>query len=388
MRQNETIWEYICVYVDDLLCAMKNPREFLDTLISKFNYKLKGDGPVDYHLGMDFGRDPDGTLFFGPMRYINKMMEAFTNLYGELPRETTSPLVKNDHPEIDTSEELGEEGISIYMSLIGSLQWLISLGRFDVATAVMTMSRFRAAPRKGHMERVHRIYGYVRKFKTGCIRVRTEKPDYSMIPPEIHEWMHTVYGNVKELIPENLPTPLGKSVVTTTYEDANLYHDLITGRSVTGVLHLVNKTPVDWFTKRQATVETATYGSEFVAARQATEQIIDLRTTLRYLGVPLDGPAFMFGDNQSVLIQSNIPHSALNKRHNALAYHRVREAVASGFLRFHYIEGTKNPADVLSKHCGYPQFWPTVQPMLFWRGDTAEAPPAKGECQEIQQAKV
>ena len=135
MRQNETIWEYICVYVDDLLCAMKNPREFLDTLISKFNYKLKGDGPVDYHLGMDFGRDPDGTLFFGPMRYINKMMEAFTNLYGELPRETTSPLVKNDHPKIDTSKELGEEGISIYMSLIGSLQWLISLGRFDTATA-------------------------------------------------------------------------------------------------------------------------------------------------------------------------------------------------------------------------------------------------------------
>ena len=195
---------------------MKNPREFLDSLSNKFNYKLKGDGPVEYHLGMDLGRDPDGTLFFGTMKYITKMMEGFTTLYGELPREATSPLVKNDHPEIDTSEELGEEGISIYMSLIGSLQWLISLGRFDVATAVMTMSRFRSAPRKGHMERVHRIYGYVRKFKTGCIRVRTEKPDYSMIPLEIHEWMHTVYGNVKELIPENLPTPLGKSVVTTT----------------------------------------------------------------------------------------------------------------------------------------------------------------------------
>ena len=70
-----------------------------------------------------------------------------------------------------------------------------------------------------------------------------------------------------------MPVPCGQPVITTTYEDANLYHDYLTGRSVTGVLHLVNQTPVDWYCKRQATVETATYGSEFNAARTATEQI-------------------------------------------------------------------------------------------------------------------
>ena len=172
-----------------------------------------------------------------------------------------------------------------------------------------------------------------------------------------------------------MPKALGKSVVTTTYVDANLYHDLLTGRSVTGVLHLINQTPIDWFTKRQATVETATYGSEFVAARQATEQVIDLRITLRYLGVPIEGPSFMFGDNQSVVTSSTIPHSNLNKRHNALSYHRVREAIASGVIRFHHMMGVGNPADVLSKHCGFQQFWPTVQPLLFWRGETREDNP-------------
>ena len=75
---------------------------------------------------------------------------------------------------------------------------------------------------------------------------------------------------------------MGKEVILTAYVDANLYHDLTTGRAVTGVLHLVNQTPIDWYTKRQATVETATYGSEFVAARIATDQVIDLRLTLRY----------------------------------------------------------------------------------------------------------
>ena len=84
---------------------------------------------------------------------------------------------------------------------------------------------------------------------------------------------------------QDAPKPLGKRVVLTTYVDANLYHDLISGRSVTGILHMANKTPLDWYSKLQSTVETATFGSEYVAARTATEQIIDLRNTFRYLGV-------------------------------------------------------------------------------------------------------
>ena len=72
-------------------------------------------------------------------------------------------------------------------------------------------------------------------------------------------------------------------VTTTTFLDANLLHDIVTGKSVTVVLHFVNITPTDWFSKRQATVETATYGSEFVVAKTASEQIMDLRNTPRYL---------------------------------------------------------------------------------------------------------
>ena len=158
--------------------------------------------------------------------------------------------------------------------------------------------------------------------------------------------------------------------MTTTYEDANLYHDLTTGRAVTGILHLLNGTPIDWFSKRQDTVETATYGAEFVAARIATEQIIDLRTTLRYLGVPIHGQAFMFGDNQSVITSSTIPHSRLSKRHNALSYHRVREAIVANILSFFHIEGKKNPSDILSKHCGRPQMVDHVNPLLFQMGSS------------------
>jgi hypothetical protein len=94
---------------------------------------------------------------------------------------------------------------------------------------------------------------------------------------------------------------------------------------------------------------------------------------LRYLGVPIKGKAYMYGDNQSVITSSTIPHSRLSKRHNALSYHHVREALAAKIINFIHIMGEKNPADILSKHCGYPQMWPHVQPLLFWLGIPKEA---------------
>ena len=100
------------------------------------------------------------------------------------------------------------------------------------------------------------------------------------------------------------------------------------------------------------TVETATYGSEFVASKTATEQIIDLRHTLRYLGVPIKTKSYLFGDNRSAVTSSTLALSTLGKRHtpNILAYHRVREAIASKFIAYHWIRTGYNLSDMLSKH--------------------------------------
>ena len=102
------------------------------------------------------------------------------------------------------------------------------------------------------------------------------------------------------------------------------------------------------------------------------DQIIDLRFTLRYLGVPLDGQAYAFGDNESVVTSSTVPHSKLNKRHNALSYHRVREAIAAKILAFVHIPGKQNPSDVLSKHWAHCHVWSMLQALLFYPGDTAD----------------
>ena len=135
---------------------------------------------------------------------------------------------------------------------------------------------------------------------------------------------------------------------------------------------IVNSTPSHWHTKRQATVETATFGSEFVAAGIATDQNIDLRHILMYLGVPIRSKSYMFGDNKSVVDSASIPRSTLSKKSTLASYFRVREAIAAGYLQFNWKDGTSNPADILSKHWELASIWALLKPLCFWKGDTHE----------------
>jgi len=144
----------------------------------------------------------------------------------------------------------------------------------------MTLSCFHAMPRQGHLDRVKRIHGYLSKMRHAAIKIKTDAPDYSNIPVKMCDWECSCYTDAKEEIPLDATKPKGKPVTMTSFFDANLHHDLISGKSVTGILHQLNKTPIDWCSKSQSTVEKATFGSEHVAARTCTEQVIDLRLTL------------------------------------------------------------------------------------------------------------
>jgi Reverse transcriptase (RNA-dependent DNA polymerase) len=207
MRENKGLYEYNAVYVDDLLIVARDPGEITRTLENAHKFKLKGVGPLTYHLGCDYFCDKDGTLCYGPSNYIAKILDQFENMFGCKPKEYTSPLEKGDHPEIDTTEELDEEGIP----RIGLLNWL-----------------------KG-------MYGYLKKFASAAICVRLLEPDLGELPDQDFDWCHSVYSHIEELTPRDAPRPLGKAVTTITYTDANLYHDMLTRRSVTGILHLCNQ---------------------------------------------------------------------------------------------------------------------------------------------------
>ena len=155
------------------------------------------------------------------------MLQAYETIHNEKPKKYSSPIEKNDHPELDESDFLDIDGQKQYQSMVGALQWVVSLGRFDIATAVMTMSRFRAEPRIGHMTRLKRIYGNHREYSTCVFRLRSRKPDYSDLPEQNYDWLSTTYGSVVEIVPKGLPTALGNEIVLTTLVDANFYHDLV-----------------------------------------------------------------------------------------------------------------------------------------------------------------
>jgi len=159
------------------------------------------------------------------------------------------------------------------------------------------------------------------------------------------------YGDVSEAIPPKMPKPRGNPVNTTCFVDANHAGNLVTRRSQTGILIFVMKSPIVWYSKRQNTVETSTFGSEFVAMRQATELIEALRYKLRMFGIPIDGPTRVYGDNGAVISNSSIPTSTLTKKHNAICYHRVRETVAAGTTAIGKVHTAYSLADLSPSSC-------------------------------------
>jgi hypothetical protein len=139
------------------------------------------------------------------------------------------------------------------------------------------------------------------------------------------------------------------------FVDADHAGDLLTRRSRTGFIVFLNGAPIYWSSKKQTSCETSTFGSEFVAMKQATEYILGLRYKLRMMGITVDEPAFVFGDNQSVLANTTAPGSTLKKKSNAIAYHFVREGCARDEWRTTYINTDENLADLLAKPLAGPK---------------------------------
>jgi hypothetical protein len=184
-------------------------------------------------------------------------------------------------------------------------------------------------------------------------------------PIEDHSnWME-FYPDASEEIPKDIPPEKGPRVRMTVYVDADHAHDLAKRRSIAGILVMMNNTPIRWISERQKTVETSTYGSELADSRVATELILEVRYMLLSLGVALEGPESMLRDNMSVVLNTTVPSSVLKKKHNAIAYHRVKEAIAARIIRFAYIKSEENVSYLLTKSLRNEKFHYLMKKWLF-----------------------
>ena len=183
-------------------------------------------------------------------------------------------------------------------------------------------------------------------------------------PRERARAMKDIYPDAQDSLPHNMPKPRGKAIDISVFVDSDHAGNKVTRRSHTGILIYCNLAPIIWFSKRQNTVETSTFGSEFIALKTATELIEGLIYKLRMFGVPIDGPARVFCDNDSVVKSSTYPESSLKRKHCSIAYNKVREAVAAGKLLIYYESTSTNLADLFTKVLSHAKRLPLVQAIL------------------------
>ena len=360
-------YQMILVYVDDILHLSHNTNPVINALQASYTLKEGSIGTPKRYLGANIDRvqTDDGRMVWS-MSSEDYVRAAIDNLEKMLKADGLQPLkVYGDgkrpyslsyRPEIDVSDELDDAGIHRYQELIGILRWAIELGRIDIITEVSCLSQHMCQPRIGHLDAVHQIFRYLQKNLSKNPGRLAFDPVIPVIDENLFNCSAQTMEHWKEFYPEasdpvaiGAPEPLGNPVDIAAYVDANHAGNLANRRSHTGILIFVNNALTMWFSKHQNTVETSSFGSEFVALRIATEMVEALRYKLKMFGVPILGTSSVFCDIKSVVTNASVPSSVLNKRHNAICYHRVREAQAAGIIRVGWIPGTENLADLLTK---------------------------------------
>jgi len=144
-----------------------------------YGYTLKGVGFPSYCLGADIKRvDKDvvdkGVLTMGSTTYAKRSLENYERIVGLKPHKRVSqPMHPDYHPELNTTDIMDSDDRQIYWSLIGMLQWAVTLGRLDIDHGTMCISRFRAEPRQGHLQAVAKIFGYLDSYRSASIKFRT-----------------------------------------------------------------------------------------------------------------------------------------------------------------------------------------------------------------------
>jgi hypothetical protein len=179
------------------------------------------------------------------------------------------------------------------------------------------------------LEALYNIFAYLEKRAEANMAFKDKMPRLDETAFHKSDWSESIYNDEEEEIPSNAPNPLGNPVMMTCFVDANHAGDKVTRWSQTGFIIYLNNAPIVWFSKKQNTCESSTFGSEFVAMQIATERIKALQYKLRMFGIPIEGATNVLGDKESVVNSALKVEARLNKKHNAICFHTVREASAA-----------------------------------------------------------
>ena len=346
------------VYVDDILIVSHDAGNDLRKIDYYFKMKEDSIGDPDIYLGSKLRRvtlpNSVEAWMMSPAKYV---AEAVKNVerylaseYGQkFPKRVSGPFPTDYRPELDVTMELKGEETSYFFSQVGVLRWIVELGRIDIVTEVSSLASCLALPRKGHLEAMFHLFAYLKRKPNGTIVLDPTYPEIDLSRFNDGADWSNFYGNVQEAIPPNMPKPRGKAVVVRLYVDSDHAADKLHRRSRTGFIVYLNSAPIVWFSKRQGTVETSVFGAEFVAMKTGFESTRAFRYKLRMMGIVLEDPTYCYGDNMSVIHNTQRPESTLKKKSNSICYHFCREAIAMGEVLTSHVSSDDNPADICTK---------------------------------------
>jgi hypothetical protein len=347
------IWEYVLVYSDDLLVVSEKPQEILTKIDQYFKLKEGSVKPPDQYLGANIGRmELNGTFawYMSPETYTKSAIENMeiwlAKKQQRLPTKVSCMFPSGWRPELGITPELNQADASYYQPQIGVLRWIIELGRIDIITEVSELAAYSACPRQGHLAAVIHLFAYLSKEKRDKLVFDPAPMNH---PPPLQVTWADAYRPAKEFLPPDMPEPRGKAVQMTCFVDSDHAGDQVSRRSRTGVLIYCMRSPIVFYSKKQGSIETSSFGSELCAMKTAVELIEGLRYKLRMMGVPLEGTAQVFADNMSVVHNCSNPASQLKKKSNSIAYHYVRERAAMDVVSVAYVKTSENLADMLTK---------------------------------------
>jgi hypothetical protein len=356
----ETYYEYVLMYVDDILAMSQDAQAILKEVQGTFKFKNDKIEPPEFYLGAKLQKKEINGYHCWTITSQDYVKAAVQNVEEVIKQNgrrlptshIDTPMNITYAPELDITEELNEDDTTYFQELIGVLRWATEIGRVDILLEVSLLSQYLANPREGHLEQALHIFAFLKKHPKLTLYMSPELPhmDYGDFTTNKDDF-NEIYRDAEELMPHRMPSPRGRAITMTAFVDASHAANTVTRRSHTGYVIFLNRAPVVWYSKRQNTVETSTFSSEFIALKVCLEAIEHLRFKLRCFGVPvpIGEPTHVYCDNESVVKNTTNVESTLNKKHSSIAYHHCRWSVAAGVITLAHISTHDNIADCFTK---------------------------------------
>jgi hypothetical protein len=306
------------IYVDDGMICAKDDAD-IDRVIAQLgsSFRVKDLGPTEWLLGIKIERDSNtGDIHLSQRAYAEAMLEQF-NMSDCHPVSTPMlPGLNLAKESGATSAEEAKKYHSIYLSAVGSLMYLATQTRPDIAYTVGVLARFNSNPGEAHWKAVKHLFRYIK----GTLDYRIT---YSKSSSSPHPFI--------------------------TYSDADHGGCPDTGKSTGGYMVMMNSGPVSWKSKLQSTVSLSTTEAEYIAGVEAGKEIKWVRSLLGELGHGVSGPSPLRMDNQSAIRVSKNPEHHGRMKHLDLAHYWLRDEVAKGSIGIEYVSTQDQLADILTK---------------------------------------